>query len=301
MLDPAGDEDGDGLTNAQELTLGTNPYQKDSDNDGVNDALEIADGTNPTNPDSFNNLNRSLVAYYPFNGNANDESGNGNHGTSFNLSYEAASIAGQAAYFNGNAGVTIPESSSLHLGSQFTITTWVKVSNWVGNSSHPIIGAGGVVGQAETAFATGLTEWSADLFFSGANDYPQNSKTLNSRSYDPAAEISNYGSNKKLAVVTSRWQMLIWVYDGQTVFAYLDGVPLKTLSSANAVNISPYQGWQTMRIGYNHGSDKLAGSLDNVRIYNRSLSVSEVGQLYQQDTGSLDPDGDGLTNAQELT
>ena len=25
-------------------------------------------------------INRGLVAYYPFNGNANDESGNGNHG-----------------------------------------------------------------------------------------------------------------------------------------------------------------------------------------------------------------------------
>ena len=27
------------------------------------------------------NLNQGLVAYYPFNGNGNDESGNGNHGT----------------------------------------------------------------------------------------------------------------------------------------------------------------------------------------------------------------------------
>ncbi|NCY22480.1 DUF5011 domain-containing protein [bacterium] len=70
VLNPSGDEDGDGLTNGAEMSGGMNPYQKDSDNDGVNDALEIADGTNPTNPDSFNNLNKGLVAYYPFNGNA---------------------------------------------------------------------------------------------------------------------------------------------------------------------------------------------------------------------------------------
>ena len=30
---------------------------------------------------SFESLNEGLVAYYPFNGNANDESGNGHHGT----------------------------------------------------------------------------------------------------------------------------------------------------------------------------------------------------------------------------
>ena len=28
----------------------------------------------------FSGINDGLVAYYPFNGNANDESGNGNHG-----------------------------------------------------------------------------------------------------------------------------------------------------------------------------------------------------------------------------
>ena len=35
-----------------------------------------------------------------------------------------------------------------------------------------------------------------------------------------------------------------------------------------------------MRIGYDHGSGKLAGSLDNIRIYNRVLSPTELGQLY---------------------
>ena len=132
VLDPTADEDGDGLSNGGEISGGTNPYQIDSDGDGVNDPVEVADGTYPNDASSYNSLNKSLVAYYPFNGNAKDESGNGNHGSSFNLSYETGSIAGQAAYFNGTAGVSIPESSSLHLGSQFTITTWVKIANWDG-------------------------------------------------------------------------------------------------------------------------------------------------------------------------
>ena len=80
VLDPSGDEDGDGLTNAQELTLGTNAYQKDSDNDGVNDLVEVADNTNPNDASFYNSLSKGLVAYYRFSGNANDSSGNGNSG-----------------------------------------------------------------------------------------------------------------------------------------------------------------------------------------------------------------------------
>ena len=71
-LDPAEDEDGDGLTNGTEISGGTNPYQKDSDGDGVTDPVEIADGTNQNDASSYNNLNKGLVAYYPFNGNVND-------------------------------------------------------------------------------------------------------------------------------------------------------------------------------------------------------------------------------------
>jgi len=48
----AADSDSDGLTDGQEVALGTNPTVADSDNDGVNDGQELASGTNPTDPDS---------------------------------------------------------------------------------------------------------------------------------------------------------------------------------------------------------------------------------------------------------
>lgn len=46
------DADGDGLTNQQELWLGTDPYRVDTDGDGLTDGQELVSGTNPRFPDS---------------------------------------------------------------------------------------------------------------------------------------------------------------------------------------------------------------------------------------------------------
>ena len=47
------DSDGDGLTDAEELALGTHPYRWDSDFDGLSDGAEVkVHSTNPLNPDS---------------------------------------------------------------------------------------------------------------------------------------------------------------------------------------------------------------------------------------------------------
>jgi YD repeat-containing protein len=54
--DPNADPDGDGLTNAQEIALGTDPLNPDTDADGYPDGLEVALGSNPLDPTSIPNL-----------------------------------------------------------------------------------------------------------------------------------------------------------------------------------------------------------------------------------------------------
>ncbi|HUF60986.1 MAG TPA: LamG-like jellyroll fold domain-containing protein [Verrucomicrobiales bacterium] len=47
------DSDGDGLTDAEEAALGTDPNNPDSDGDGTPDGVEVAAATDPLNPASF--------------------------------------------------------------------------------------------------------------------------------------------------------------------------------------------------------------------------------------------------------
>src|SRR5207247_8248875 len=50
------DTDGDGLSDEDEIRIGTNPYDRDTDHDGYPDGLEIALGSNPLDPNSIPNI-----------------------------------------------------------------------------------------------------------------------------------------------------------------------------------------------------------------------------------------------------
>ena len=68
-------------------------------------------------------LNDGLVAYYPFDGNANDFSGSGNHGTEYNgVSYRPG-VKGQAASFDGIDDYVKASSDGLPTGER-TVSLW---------------------------------------------------------------------------------------------------------------------------------------------------------------------------------
>ncbi len=50
IINPDGDRDGDGLTNAKESELGTDPDKEDTDGDGIDDKTELDNGTDPLDP-----------------------------------------------------------------------------------------------------------------------------------------------------------------------------------------------------------------------------------------------------------
>lgn len=91
-----------------------------------------------------------LVAYYPFNGNANDESGNGKHAlliSGANLTQDRFGNANSAYYFDGsNDFIQIPHPGYLVYGS---------INMWVNLASLPTIPKNGVIGCIPSNY-----EWS---------------------------------------------------------------------------------------------------------------------------------------------
>ena len=76
-------------------------------------------------------LNDGLVAHYPFNGNADDESWNGNHGTvnGATLTTDRFENIDSAYYFDGNNDfIRIANNAELH-PSIFTISAWFQTTN----------------------------------------------------------------------------------------------------------------------------------------------------------------------------
>jgi hypothetical protein len=94
------DTDGDGLTDDQEATLGTDPADADSDDDGLSDGFENGAGTSPTDPDSdHDGLSDGF------------ENGNGTNPTDADTDHDGLSDG-----FEAGAGTTPTDADSDHDG-----------------------------------------------------------------------------------------------------------------------------------------------------------------------------------------
>src|SRR5215475_13620382 len=77
-------------------------------------------------------LTNGLLAYYPFNGNANDESGNGYNPTivETSLAPDRFGRADNAMYFKGDYSsnrIVIPKIEALGFNSDFSLSLWVAL------------------------------------------------------------------------------------------------------------------------------------------------------------------------------
>ncbi len=91
-------------------------------------------------------LKDGLVAYYPFNGNANDESGNGNNGIVSGATLVADKFGkiNSAYNFNGNNFIELQFKNLPTGSSERTVSTWAKLDS--GNPMGTIISYGTVIG-----------------------------------------------------------------------------------------------------------------------------------------------------------
>jgi hypothetical protein len=214
---------------------------------------------------AFATLNDGLVAYYPFNGNADDESGNQNNGVENNVSLAEDQFGNidQAFYFNGNNSfIQVSNSNSLHLTNVATIAAWIYIdidTNYEIYDYRHIVSKGAVYGQLCPDYAIGLSNPDGNLQWD-----------TSSNEFVKSEEIITQGM----------WNHVAVVFANQTVNFFLNGKLIKS-SDGSLSNIIVSS--QPLYIGARYknpvkGSFK--GKIDEVRIYNRNLSLNEIKFLY---------------------
>jgi len=194
-----------------------------------------------------------LVAAYGFNEGSgtvvNDASGNGNNGTINGATWTTSGKYRNALNFNGtNALVTINNAASLQLTTGMTLEAWV----------YPTVSG----------------PWWADVIYKGNDNYYLEGTSNPSGFSAMGGTIPNapplYGTG---VLALNTWAHLAATYDGATMRLYVNGVQVASRAQTGAIvtSTSPLQiGGDSIYGQY------FAGRIDEVRIYNRALSVAQI-------------------------
>lgn len=196
-----------------------------------------------------------LVAYYPFSGNADDVSGHGLNGTVLGatLTTDRFGTPNAAYYFGGDTQrIVVPKSSAFNLDS-ITMCAWVSYDTGSGTNNPRIIGAG-------------YDSW--DMYLNGLSSPRQVGTGFG-------------GSNIFMGVHTidaGSWHFLSVTESTDSVHIYIDGIRDTGFQKSFAL---PYPLYGVV-IGArpdNFQADRYQGKIDEVRIYNRPLTDSEILEL----------------------
>jgi PKD repeat protein len=212
---------------------------------------------------------------------AADSSGNGNTATLVSGPAWTSGKIGGALKFNGATQyVSVPDSPSLRLSAAMTVATWVKVD---GNNTDWVR----LIGKGDPNNRNyGLWRHpNGDILF----------QIYNSGATQGANFWSNAGPGSACNIAAeSGWRHVAATYDGNTCLIYIDGVQVYSGTQAivPATNAAP------ATLGYAGYAALLNGALDDVQIFNRALSATDVAAMVFQggfEQPNVGPAGSGAS------
>jgi hypothetical protein len=207
-----------------------------------------------------------LVAWYPFDGNANDGSGNGYDGTVIGatLTTDRFGNPNSAYLFDGsNSQITTTVQSGF--AYHFTISAWIKTFD-VAGTGH----------QAEGIFcARNAYDHINSLQIDGGG----NGVMVD---IDDNVTLSQSISTGGIGIDNNEWRHVVGVYDSNTVIIYLDD----TVRVNAGVSTWLIQVINPFIIGYDNSTGSTSnryfdGKIDDIGCWNRALSSGEIKTLFQ--------------------
>lgn len=214
-----------------------------------------------------------LVLYLPLNGNANDSSAYASNG----INYGATPVAdrfgtpNKAMYFNGSSYISIAGYSSLNLTQDKTVSCWVYLPSTESQNNYPTI-----IHKDEPVMSTTYSLCMTNAPGYGSNQYKFDyffaSNGFHYQTY--TKQLYNSYNNK--------WLHIVGTYDQNTGYSkiYFNGQLSDSLYAGNKTS-NPSN--LNLFIGCGKGATYntfFKGYLDDIRIYNRAVTKSEVNSLY---------------------
>lgn len=234
-------------------------------------AKEIADlfsqpKSQTINANDTNRLTNGLVLNQTFNGTdmtataALDRSGAGNNGTLTSGPVKFPGKVGQALKFDGTDDLVTSANGTLGtLTHDFSVSAWINTTQITGNQR--------IVGHSRTATANGFS-------FGLENDKVMLT-TFGVKDYVPATGSILPGKWYHVAVVLDSADDASLYVNGALVEKVLHNAP------GNSNSDDPLYIGATTEAGIATPSQLFSGLIDEVRVYNKSLSATEIQALYK--------------------
>jgi hypothetical protein len=206
-----------------------------------------------------------LVAYYPFNGNANDQSGNGHNGIVYGATLTADRFGkpNSAYEFNGLDQYILSTLNELKSANAWTISLWVKAESL--NEGGPF------------SLLTSTPGYNADGFW--WHLYPSGNVCYRTHDESAGLQLANQTPASVLAHI---WQHHVIVIKENQVIHYLNGQKVftwNTVFSTSRLDANDLQ----LRIGEGYNFEycyPLSATIDEIHVFNRELTESEIQELY---------------------
>lgn len=201
-----------------------------------------------------------------------DDSINGNNGTFLGNGSYADGEVGQAFDFNGGSYVQAPDSSSLHFtNNTMSVECWIKLRTYSGVNEREIVSKFAAASLDQNVFTFGLDPATHQLFYNVAStNYP------------------NYIQVRSTTTIpTGHWVHVAATADGATVNVYVNGVLSGTAPWTQGI----FPGTMPLTIGCTMQESPTSffnGEIDEVSLYNRALSASEIAAIYNARSAGKD-------------